>query len=101
MQLTKMRDAFLRGLLLSLGLEQEFVDPADAQGLREIIKRPVLGPALATTTLLLSANRKTFDIGSAQQIGVNLDLAHEPGFALSQRERRFSAELVNPSHHYG
>ncbi len=69
-----MPDAFLGGLLLSLGLEQEFVDPASAEGLREIIKGAVLGPAMVATALLLSADRKALDIRSAEQVGLKLKL---------------------------
>lgn len=98
MQLPKMRDAFPGDLLLSLGLEQEFVDPTDSEGLREIIKRSVLGPAVPATALLFSTDRKTFDIGSAQQITLDPDLTQEQGLALPERQRRFAFQLVNPSH---
>lgn len=82
-----MRDTFLSGLLLNLGLEQEFVNPAAAEGLREIIKRAVFGSAVTATALLFSADRKTLDIRSAQQIGINLELRHKRGLALPKRER--------------
>lgn len=82
-----MRDAFLGSLLLRLGFEQEFVDPAAAQGLREIIKGAVPGPAVVATALLFSADRKALDIRSAQQIGINLELAQKRRLALPKRER--------------
>ena len=82
-----MRDAFLGGLLLSLSLEQEFVDPAAAEGLCEIIKWAVLGPAVMATALLFSADRKTLNIRSAQQIWINLELPQKRRLALPKRER--------------
>ena len=93
-----MRDAFLGGFLLNFGLEQEFVDPAAPEGLREIVKRTVFVPAVAATARFFSADRKTLDVGSAQQIRMDPELGQYPRLALPQRERRLALGMINPSH---
>jgi len=87
-------------LLLGLGFEQEFKDPARDQTDRQIIKRAVLGP-LRAGAIGFATGGKTLDEGGAQELGRNAQLPQERSFALAQRQRRGAAESVYLSQDVG
>ena len=96
-----MFNALSSDLLLGLGFEEEFVNPADRQRLRQIVKGAVLGAAATASALFFAANREALYVRGAQQIGRDFDQAEQMLPALPEGERRFTAESKYPSHRCG
>ena len=89
------------GLLLGLGFEEKLIHFANGQTLGEVIEGAMLGTAMMTMALRFSTSGKTFHDGGAEEIGGNVQLAEEKGFALAESQGGFARVVENPRHVYG
>src|ERR1041384_1170814 len=76
--------------LLVRGLEQELQDLAWCQTAGQIVEGTVL-LSVSTDAIGLAAGGETLDVGCAQEMRRNSQLAHERGFALAQGQGRSAA----------
>jgi len=96
-----MSDARFGRLPLFGSLEEEFVDLAHGQALRQIIERAVFWAVAMTVTVGLAAAGKAFDQRGAQAVWSWLKLGEQPAFALAQGKGGLAVKVMNLCHMHG
>jgi len=94
------RDAMLAVVLLGGGFEEKLQDLAWNQTAGQIIEGAVL-LSPGTSAVGFAAGGESLDVGSAQEIRGNGQLAQERGFALAQNQRGRAAQPVYLSQYVG
>jgi len=95
-----MVNAVFGHLSLGIVLEEELVDLAQGQTLRQVIERSVFIAAMVAMAVALATLGETLDKRGTQAIRADLELRQKETFALAQGKSGFS-RAVYPSHIYG
>ena len=93
-------DPLLTVLFLGRSFQQELQDVTLSQAADQIVEGSVF-VSLSTGAVGFATSGETFDVGSAQQMRRNGELAQEGGLAVAQGQGRSAVQLVYLSHVLG